>query len=56
MSIAERKRSGSWVTLEVERVLLVDRGRTVVLCDRDVVGREGGTILVKLKPAVDEIS
>ena len=40
---------GEWVILEVERVLYVDRGREVVLCDRGVVGRDGGTILVKLK-------
>jgi len=40
---------GEWVILEVERVLYVDRGREVVLCDRGVVGRDGGTILAKLK-------
>ncbi|MGY4295365.1 hypothetical protein ACVWXN_003460 [Bradyrhizobium sp. i1.4.4] len=54
MSIADDTKPGPWMTLEVERVLFVDRGRTVILCDRDAVGREGGTILVKLKPPVVE--
>ena len=40
---------GRWVTLEVERVLYVDRGRDVIACDRNIVGPEGGTIIVKIK-------
>jgi len=38
-----------WLILEVERVLYVDRGRKVILCDRDIVGQDGGTIIIKLK-------
>lgn len=39
----------TWLTkIDVERVLIVDRGRDVILCDRWVVGPEGGTLLVRM--------
>jgi hypothetical protein len=41
--------SGEWTILDVERALYVDRGRDIVLCDRDIVGVNGGTLLVKLR-------
>jgi hypothetical protein len=43
---------GEWVTVEVQRALYIDRGRTVIVCDRNIVGSEGGTLLLKLKPQV----
>ncbi|WP_063703492.1 hypothetical protein [Bradyrhizobium centrolobii] len=38
-----------WITIYVERALYVDRGKNVIVCDRDIVGREGGTLILKLK-------
>lgn len=34
-----------WLTIEAERILYVDRGRNVILCDRLP---EAGTLVLKL--------
>ncbi|WP_439392345.1 hypothetical protein ACRQ5Q_22380 [Bradyrhizobium sp. PMVTL-01] len=49
----------TWIELDVERALYVDRGRMVIVCDRDIVGRGGGTLLLKLanqRGKVEEMS
>lgn len=38
-----------WITLEAERVLYVDRGRDVILCDRDCRGPV--TLVLRLSKA-----
>lgn len=37
-----------WITLDVERLLHVDRGRDAIACDRHFLGAGGGTLLLKL--------
>jgi len=36
-----------WVTIEADRILYVDRGRNVILCDRLP---EAGTLVLRLTP------
>lgn len=40
-----------WITIEAERILYVDRGRNVILCDRLP---EAGTLVLEIKP--DELA
>jgi hypothetical protein len=37
-----------WIAIEVERALYVDRGRDAILCDRQIVGEQGGTLVLRV--------
>ena len=37
-----------WLQIEVQRALYVDRGRDIILCDRNIVGERGGTLLLNI--------